>query len=127
MQEEAYVKEQVFLAPLFTELFPMMQHVVQIGSGARMARSTIPYYALKDHVAGKTGTAEVEDPDGKKYNVVWFLSFVPVEKPQLALAVVIEKGPIISGEAVEIGRGIWEKTVLLYPEIFKMTEMMGPK
>jgi peptidoglycan glycosyltransferase len=120
-------KEQVFPAQLFTELFPMMQHVVQMGSGVRMARSNIPYYSLKDHVAGKTGTAEVEDPDGKKYNVVWFLSFVPVENPQMAIAVVIEKGPIGSGEAVEIARGIWEKAVLLYPDIFKTTEIMGQR
>jgi cell division protein FtsI/penicillin-binding protein 2 len=49
---------------------------------------TIPYYSLKDHVAGKTGTPEVEDQQGK-YNVVWFISFAPVENPQIAIAVVI--------------------------------------
>ena len=87
-----------------------------------MARSKVPYYSLKDHVAGKTGTAEVEDQLRRKYNVVWFISFVPVENPQLALAIVIEKGPIISGEAVEIARGIWEKAVLLYPELFQTKE-----
>jgi cell division protein FtsI/penicillin-binding protein 2 len=112
-------KERVFSETIFAELHPMMQHVVQIGSGVRMARSTIPYYSLKDHVAGKTGTAEVEDQQGRKYNVVWFISFAPVENPQMAIAVVIEKGPIISGETVEVARGIWEKAVLLYPEWFQ--------
>ena len=73
---------------------------------------------MKDHVAGKTGTAEIEDARGRKYNVVWFISFIPVEQPQLALAVVIEKGPIISGEAVDVARGIWEKAVLLFPKLF---------
>jgi cell division protein FtsI/penicillin-binding protein 2 len=112
-------KEQVFSDQVLAELFPMMQHVVQKGSGVRMARSTIPYYSLKDHVAGKTGTAEVEDQQGNKYNVVWFISFAPVENPQMAIAVVIEKGKkIISGEAVEVVRGIWEKAVLFYPELF---------
>ncbi len=114
--------KQVFRQNVMEEIFPMMQHVVQQGSAVRMARSTIPYYSLKDHVAGKTGTAEVEqlvNGRRRKVNVVWFISFVPVENPQLALAVVIEKGPIISGEAVEIARGIWEKTVLLYPELFR--------
>lgn len=115
-------KQQVFSAHVLAELFPMMQHVVQLGSGVRMARSTAKYYSLKDHVAGKTGTAEVEDQRGRKYNVVWFISFTPVENPQLALAVVIEKGPIISGEAVEVARGIWEKAVLLYPELFLAIE-----
>jgi cell division protein FtsI/penicillin-binding protein 2 len=52
-------------------------------------------------------------------NVVWFISFAPVEDPQIAIAVVIEKGKkIISGEAVEVARGIWEKAVLFYPELF---------
>ncbi|GAK58781.1 predicted peptidoglycan synthetase [Candidatus Vecturithrix granuli] len=113
---------RVFQADMLGELFPMMQHVVQVGSAVRMARSTIPYYSLKDHVAGKTGTAEVEDQRGRKYNVVWFISFVPVENPQLAIAIVLEKGPIISGEAVEVARGIWEKTVLLYPELFQQPQ-----
>ncbi len=115
-------KQPVLSGQMLTELFPMMQHVVQKGSGVRMARSTIPYYSLKDHVAGKTGTAEVEDPKSRrKLNVVWFISFAPVEHPQLAIAVTIEKGPIISGEAVEVARSIWEKAVLLYPELFQAT------
>lgn len=112
-------RKRVFEPGVMAELIPMMQHVVQRGSGVRMARSTIPYYSLKDHVAGKTGTAEVEDQRGRKTNVVWFISFAPAERPQLAIAVVIEKGSIISGEAVEVARGIWEKAVLLYPELFQ--------
>ncbi len=118
--------KRVFSADTLIELFPMMQHVVQQGSAIRITRSTIPYYSLKDHVAGKTGTAEVEQiVNGlrRKYNVVWFISFAPVENPKLALAVMIEKGPIISGEAVEIARGIWEKAVLLYPELFKIEKV----
>lgn len=119
-------RTEVFPASIMAELFPMMQHVVQIGSAIRITRSTIPYYTLKDHVAGKTGTAEVEDQTGKKYNVVWFTCFAPVERPQKAVAVVIEKGPIISGEAVEVARGIWEKAVLLYPEIFLTAPPVQP-
>jgi len=111
-------RQQVFSADILAELFPMMQHVVQEGSGARIGRNPVNYYSLKDHVAGKTGTAEQEDQSGRLYNVVWFISFAPVEDPQLAIAVVIERGNIISGEAVEVARGIWEKAVLLYPELF---------
>ena len=111
-------KQEVLSSNVLAELVPMMQHVVQRGSGVRMTRSRIPYYSLKDHVAGKTGTAEVEDQYGRKYNVVWFISFAPVENPQMAIAVVIEKGPIISGEAVEVARSIWEKATLFYPESF---------
>ncbi len=110
--------EQVFAPAVMQELHPMMQHVVQHGSAIRITRSTARYYDLKAHVAGKTGTAEVEDQSGRKFNVVWFISFAPVENPQMAVAVVIEKGPIISGEAVEVARGIWEKAVLLFPDLF---------
>ena len=115
-------KKQVFPANIFSKLQPMMQHVVQKGSGVRMTRSTIPYYSLKDHVAGKTGTAEVEDQRGRKYNVVWFISFAPVENPQMAIAVVIEKGPLVSGESVEVARGVWEKAILLFPELFQVKQ-----
>lgn len=115
-------KLRAFRTNVLAELVPMMQHVVQRGSGVRMARSEISYYSLKEHVAGKTGTAEVEDQRRRKENVVWFISFVPAENPQLALAVMIEKGSIISGEAVEVARGIWEKTVLLYPGLFQYSQ-----
>ncbi len=111
-------KVRSFAPNVMGELFPMMQHVVQKGSAVRLTRSTAKYYSLKDHVAGKTGTAEVEDRNRRKQNVVWFISFAPVENPQMGLAVMIERGRIISGEAVEVARGIWEKAVLLYPEWF---------
>ncbi len=120
-------KTEVFSKSVMAEMFPMMQHVVQQGSATRITRSTIPYYTLKDHVAGKTGTAEVEDQGGKKYNVIWFISFAPVENPQVALAIVIEKGPVISGEAVDVARGIWEKAILLFPELFAASPTVVPQ
>ena len=91
---------------------------MQRGSAIRLTRSTAKYYPLKDQVAGKTGTAEVEDQNRRKLNVVWFISFAPVENPQMAVVVTIERGKIISGEAVEVARGIWENAVLLYPQWF---------
>jgi hypothetical protein len=45
----------------------------------------------------------------------------------MAIAVVIEKGPIGSGEAVEVARGIWEKAVLLYPEVFLVAKTADQK
>ena len=111
-------KTEVFSKEVMAEMFPMMHHVVLQGSATRITRSTIQYYPLKEQVAGKTGTAEVEDQSGKKYNVIWFISFAPIENPQLALAIVIERGPVISGETVDVARGIWEKAILLFPELF---------
>lgn len=119
-------KTEVFSKEVMAELFPMMHHVVLQGSATRITRSTIQYYPLKEQVAGKTGTAEVEDQSGKKYNVIWFISFAPIENPQLALAIVIEKGPVISGETVDVARGIWEKAILLFPELFPTPKAPEP-
>ncbi|GAK51047.1 peptidoglycan glycosyltransferase [Candidatus Moduliflexus flocculans] len=120
-------KTEVFSKDVMAELFPMMHHVVLQGSATRITRSTIQYYPLKEQVAGKTGTAEVEDQSGKKYNVIWFISFAPIENPQLALAIVIERGPVISGETVDVARGIWEKAILLFPELFPTPNAPAPQ
>jgi penicillin-binding protein 2 len=40
-------------------------------------------------MAGKTGTAEYFE-DGQKKNHAWFIGFAPMERPQIALAVVVE-------------------------------------
>ncbi len=70
-------------------------------------KQRIPYYSLKDHVAGKTGTAEVESARTQIQRDL-VSQLYPVEQPQMALAVVLEKVGI-SGEAVEVARGIWKK------------------
>ena len=43
------------------------------------------------HVAGKTGTAEIDA--GKKYINSWVTGFFPYENPRYAFAVVLERGP----------------------------------
>ena len=40
-------------------------------------------------VAGKTGTAQAPSPQGQ-INLAWFIAFAPVERPQIALAVMLE-------------------------------------
>lgn len=40
-------------------------------------------------IAGKTGTAQVFTKDGK-INLAWFICFAPVERPEIAIAVMIE-------------------------------------
>lgn len=57
-----------------------MRRVVTNGSGR--------YYADLDsiRVAGKTGTAQ--NPQGKDHG--WFISFAPVENPEIAVAVLVE-------------------------------------
>ncbi len=40
-------------------------------------------------MAGKTGTAQIERKDGMA-NVAWFMAFIPVERPEIAIAVALE-------------------------------------
>jgi peptidoglycan glycosyltransferase len=66
-----------------SELNAMMQAVVTGGTGPKGAISGIP-------VAGKTGTAETGR--GNIYTA-WFIAFAPANRPQVAVAVVVEDQP----------------------------------
>jgi penicillin-binding protein A len=66
-----------------SELNAMMQAVVTGGTGPKGAISGIP-------VAGKTGTAETGR--GNIYTA-WFIAFAPADRPQVAVAVVVEDQP----------------------------------
>jgi peptidoglycan glycosyltransferase len=73
------------------ELASMMEDVVREGTGTRAALSGVGVT-----VAGKTGTAESDDPSR---NQAWFIGFAPAEDPQVAVAVVIEDTALTGGEA----------------------------
>jgi peptidoglycan glycosyltransferase len=73
------------------ELAAMMEDVVREGTGTRAALS-----AVGVSVAGKTGTAESDDPNR---NQAWFIGFAPAEDPAVAVAVVIEDTSSTGGEA----------------------------
>ncbi len=73
------------------ELAAMMEDVVREGTGTRAALSGVGVT-----VAGKTGTAESDDPNR---NQAWFIGFAPAEDPQVAVAVVIEDTASTGGEA----------------------------
>jgi penicillin-binding protein 2 len=67
-------------------------------------------------VAGKTGTAQVVSL-GKKggKDHAWFIAFAPVEKPQLAVAVIVEHGGHGGDAAAPIARKIFEAYFHLPP------------
>jgi penicillin-binding protein A len=73
------------------ELAAMMEDVVREGTGTRAALSGVGV-----SVAGKTGTAESDDPSR---NQAWFIGFAPADDPQVAVAVVIEDTASTGGEA----------------------------
>jgi peptidoglycan glycosyltransferase len=70
----------------------MMVDVVQRGTGgsARIAGVT---------VAGKTGTAQA--PGGAPHT--WFICFAPAENPEVAVAVIVERGGVSGGDGATGG------------------------
>jgi peptidoglycan glycosyltransferase len=90
--------ERVMSGETAEALADMMANVVREGTGTAAALSGID-------VAGKTGTAEV---DGGTANQAWFIAFAPVEEPQMAIAVTVER---TSGQGGTVAAPI-AKTVL---------------
>ena len=75
-----------------------MEGVVRPGGTAWRIGSGLQY-----SMAGKTGTAQVKSiAQGKSYNAAalavqhrdhaWFIAFAPVDKPKIAIAVILENG-----------------------------------
>jgi penicillin-binding protein A len=80
----ADLQSQVMKPETAEQLTDMMSRVVEEGTGTAAALSGIP-------VAGKTGTAEVGE--FREFTQPWFICFAPVEDPQLAVAVTLERQP----------------------------------
>ncbi len=78
-------------------------------------------------VSGKTGTAQVvrmkSNEELEKGEVIpvryrdhaWFVAFAPYEKPEIAVAIIIEHGGHGGATAAPIARKIFEKYFKLYP------------
>ncbi len=81
------------------ELAVLMESAVNSGTGTAARISGV-------RVAGKTGTAEV-DVDGKRRNHAWFITFAPIDAPQVAIAVVSEYGGIGGQVAAPIAGNIY--------------------
>jgi len=73
-----------------SQLTDMMKSVVESGSGTS---AQIPGVT----VAGKTGTAQHGDNSEPPH--VWFTGFAPADDPQVAVAVVVEDGGDLGGQA----------------------------
>jgi len=66
----------------FAYIIEGMRRCVTEGTGKSMQTPGLS-------IAAKTGTAQVF-PNGKEENLAWVISFAPVEKPRIAVAVVVE-------------------------------------
>lgn len=87
------------------------------GDGSSKWALTNPEGEDKITVAGKTGTSEygpTDEVDGSTDTHAWFLCYAPLEKPEIAVAVVIEGGGEGSTFAVPVAdamlRGYFELT-----------------
>ena len=86
------------------DLTSMMQSVVEQGTGTPANLS-----AAGVDVAGKTGTAESDDPNR---NQAWFIGFAPAEQPTVAVAVVVEDTPGTGGaEAAPIAARVISEAI----------------
>lgn len=82
-------------AEILTEF---MEEVVESGTGTKLS-------GMEVSVAGKTGTVEYEI--GKNTHA-WFVGFAPVEKPEIAVSVIVESAGSGSKIAVPIAKKIIE-------------------
>ncbi len=88
----------------------------QNGDGSSKWALTNPDGEDKIKIGGKTGTAEIgaPDEDGLRDTHAWFTCFAPLDKPEIAVAVVIENGGEGATFAVPVAdhvlRGYFELT-----------------
>lgn len=95
---------QVMDATTAADLTRMMQSVVEQGTGTPANLS-----AAGVDVAGKTGTAESDDPNR---NQAWFIGFAPAEAPTVAVAAVVEDTPGTGGaEAAPIAAKVISEAI----------------
>lgn len=88
--------QQAVPAQAARQVRQMMASVVKAGTGGRAALPGMT-------VGGKTGTAE--NPHGEDH--AWFISLAPVEKPRLAVAVLVEGGGQGGRVAAPIARKLY--------------------
>ncbi len=73
--------------PQRAALLAGMEAVTNTGTGRILQTPRFRVPGLR--LAGKTGTAQKRTPEGT-INFAWFIGFVPVENPQIAVAVIME-------------------------------------
>ncbi|OWY40903.1 penicillin-binding protein 2 [Xenophilus sp. AP218F] len=90
-----------------------MRNVMISGTGARVGAG------LQYTMAGKTGTAQVVAiKQGAKYNASalaeqyrdhsWFIAFAPVDKPKIAVAIIVENAGFGAAAAAPVARALFD-------------------
>jgi penicillin-binding protein 2 len=75
----------------------------EVTTNEKLGTAVWPFEEAPYHVCGKTGTAQTS-----QYPNAWFISYVPAENPQIAIAVVVEQSLEGSQVAAPITRRIMD-------------------
>lgn len=112
---------QVLRPEVARQMADILVGVVEGGSGRR---ARIEGY----RIAGKTGTAQKAEPNGKGYlgkEVMSFMGFLPAENPAISVIVMLDepKGARFSGQ---IAAPLFQKVANQTIQYLKQTEFFGP-
>ena len=95
--------------------------------GTAKAINTLPEFHVPVRFAGKTGTAQktvVKDGQLGKINFAWFICFAPIEKPEIAVAVMLEGDTL--GETYGGGREAAPVANLILRKYFEKRDHPSP-
>ena len=113
---------QVLHPQVAKQMTDILVGVVEGGSGRR---ARVEGY----RVAGKTGTAQKAEPDGKGYagkEIMSFMGFLPAENPMVSIIVMLDEptGARFSGQ---IAGPLFQKVADQTMQYLKQTEFFGPQ
>ena len=113
---------QVLHPQVAKQMTDILVGVVEGGSGRR---ARVEGY----RVAGKTGTAQKAEPDGKGYagkEIMSFMGFLPAENPMVSIIVMLDEptGARFSGQ---IAGPLFQKVAAQTMQYLKQTEFFGPQ
>ncbi len=114
--------EQVLHPQVAKQMTDILVGVVEGGSGRR---ARVEGY----RVAGKTGTAQKAEPNGKGYagrEIMSFMGFLPAETPMVSIIVMLDEptGARFSGQ---IAGPLFQKVAAQTMRYLKQTEFFGPQ
>lgn len=114
--------EQVLDPNVAKQMTDILVGVVEGGSGRR---ARVEGY----RVAGKTGTAQKAEPNGKGYagrEIMSFMGFLPAENPMVSIIVMLDEptGARFSGQ---IAGPVFQKVATQTMQYLKQTEFFGPQ
>lgn len=128
LQADATVMNDIDLVPkhVWEHIIGAMEKVVHRGNQVWGENGTAWAYIGQDipyRMAGKSGTAQVvgirqgeeydeQELDERQRKHAWFVAFAPVDKPQIALAVLVENGGGGSEMAAPVARAIIDHHLL---------------